>query len=71
MDGCISIREITQDFINFGLSYVYQHVCVRKPFHRAHLLSLVLEESIGRLSAVVIIKNLLVCDRSNAIVVKF
>lgn len=70
----VLLCERSQYFINSGLSDVYQHVCVRKPFHGSCLVSLGRRQHTiwtRRFSTIVLLQDLAVCYRSHAIVIIF
>jgi hypothetical protein len=64
--------EWCQDLIDCGLADVHQHIGVCKPFHRPDLVPLCLRDNtVQRLSTIILLQNLAVRHRRHPIVVEF
>lgn len=71
MDRSILLSKWCQHLVDTRLADVYQHVRVREPFHRSDLIPLQrLRNAVQRLTTVVLLKHLPVCDRRDAVIVE-
>ena len=72
MRRSIFLGERRQDFINSCVADVHQHVGVREPLHCPNLVPLCLRDNtVQRLSTIVLLQNFPVCHRCHPIVVEF